>query len=437
MTAVLVSGFSPALILPLLVWVLIFIAVTWSIARRVGLASEKISDSRSQLTGRIVDAYTNIESVKLFARHKQEEVYALRALRIQRNRLQRFMRLITHMQIQQAILNGVLLIGLVGVGLWSWTAGTMSVGEVAAVTGLAMRLNGMTGWIMWITVRIFEQKGTLEEGLRSLSHEPAIVDVPAAPALVFKRGEITFEGVTHHYGRGSGGLDSLDLTIAPGERVGIVGPSGAGKSTLIGLLLRYRDPESGRILIDGQDITHVAQESLRETIGMVTQDSSLLHRSIEQNLRYGRPDASEADVREALELASAEGFVPHLEDTYGNTGMGAFVGERGVKLSGGQRQRIAIARVLLKNAPIMILDEATSALDSEVEVAIQRSLARVMRGKTVIAIAHRLSTIAQMDRIIVLDKGRIVEQGPHDVLRDQNGLYARLWSHQSGGFLTD
>ncbi|MEO0991008.1 MAG: ABC transporter ATP-binding protein, partial [Pseudomonadota bacterium] len=335
------------------------------------------------------------------------------------------------------LLNGFLIVGVGGLALWLWSMGLVSVGEVSAAFALTIRLNGMSGWIMWVSIRLFEHFGVIREGLRSISVPHDVTDRPAAQALKPGRGEIRFDHVSHHYGKRTGGLDDVDLTIQPGEKVGLVGPSGAGKSTMMNLLLRYRDVEQGRILVDGQDIAAVTQESLRRNIGVVTQDSALLHRSIRANILYGRPDAGEAAMVRAAEQAEAHAFILGLTDREGRTGYNAQVGERGVRLSGGQRQRIAIARMILKDAPIVILDEATSALDSEVEAAIQRSLRTAMQGKTVIAIAHRLSTIAEMDRIVVLDQGRVVETGAHEDLLSNGGLYARLWARQSGGFIAN
>ena len=431
---ILVSGIDWRIAVPLALWLLAYASYTYWTAVRVARASEKWSGARSMVTGRIVDAYTNIETVKLFSEGPQEEVYVLSALRRLRLRFQRFLRLMTELSFALNVINGILFVGVIGAAVWLWTRGESTVGEVAAVTALAVRLNGMAGWILWVTVRLFENAGTVREGLESVSVDHAVVDQGKAP-LAVTVGRIDFKALTHHYGKGFGGLDGVSLTIEPGEKVGLVGRSGAGKSSLVNLLLRFRDPEGGAIEIDGQDIAGVAQDSLRRAIGMVTQDSSLLHRSIRANILYGNSGASEADMVEAAKRAEAHEFILTLRDLKGRTGYNAFVGERGVKLSGGQRQRIAIARVILKNAPILVLDEATSALDSEVEAAIQRTLYDVMEGKTVIAIAHRLSTIARMDRIIVIDHGRIVEQGSHDDLLRQNGLYAGFWSRQSGGFL--
>ncbi|NRP13902.1 putative multidrug export ATP-binding/permease protein [Aliiroseovarius sp. xm-m-379] len=423
--------------LPLAIWLVLYIAYTRHIARRVAVASEKWSDARSLVNGRVVDAYANIESVKLFAQGAGEERYVLSAMRRLRLRFMRFLRLMTELSFGLNILNGMLITGVLGPALWLWTAGLISVGEVAAASALTVRLNGMSGWIMWVTIRLFEHAGVIREGLRSIAVPHELVDAPGATRLQIDRGEIRFDALTHHYGRGKGGLDNVSITVKPGEKVGLVGRSGAGKSSLVNLLLRFRDPEGGRILIDGQDVAQVTQDSLRAQIGMVTQDSSLLHRSVRANILYGRPDADEAMMVAAARRAEAHEFIQTLEDPQGRRGYNAHVGERGVKLSGGQRQRVAIARVMLKDAPILVLDEATSALDSEVEAAIQKTLYGMMEGKTVMAIAHRLSTIAEMDRVIVLDQGRVIEQGTHDELLALGGTYAGLWERQSGGFLAE
>ena len=423
------------LIFPMLIWLCVYVAYTIWIARRVGAASEKWSDARSMVTGRVVDAYANIESVKLFAHSGREVDYARHAMRRHRVRFQRFLRLMTELSFFQNVLNGFLILGVLGPAIWLWSRDIVSMGEVAAASALVIRLNGMTGWILWVTIEMFENAGTIREGLESVSVGHDVTDRPGAPALLGGPGEIRFEDVVQHYGRGSGGLAGVSLTIRPGEKVGLVGRSGAGKSSLVSALLRFRDTESGRVLIDGQDVASVTQDSLRARIGMVTQDSSLLHRSVRANILYGRPGASEADMVEAARKAEAHDFISSLIDPKGRTGYDAHVGERGVKLSGGQRQRVAIARVILKDAPILVLDEATSALDSEVEQEIQKTLYGLMEGKTVIAIAHRLSTIARMDRILVLDEGRVVEEGSHDDLLAKQGLYASFWSRQSGGFL--
>ena len=428
---------TPWLALPLAIWLVLYVLYTRYVAVRVAGASEKWSDARSLVTGRVVDAYANIESVKLFSQGAAEEDYVKSSMRRHRLRFQRFLRLMTELSFGLNVLNGMLITGVIGPALWLWTRGTVSVGEVAAASALTVRLNGMSGWIMWVTIRLFEHAGVIREGLRSIAVQHEITDAPAAPALALTKGEIVFDDISHHYGKGAGGLDHVSLTIPAGQKVGLVGRSGAGKSSLVNLALRFRDVEQGRILIDGQDVAGVTQDSLRAAIGMVTQDSSLLHRSVRANILYGRPDASEAEMFEAARRAEAHEFILGLEDPKGRTGYTAHVGERGVKLSGGQRQRIAIARVMLKDAPILVLDEATSALDSEVEAAIQDTLYGMMEGKTVIAIAHRLSTIARMDRIVVLDAGRVVEDASHDALIAEGGLYADLWARQSGGFLAE
>jgi ATP-binding cassette subfamily B multidrug efflux pump len=433
--AFLLSAADPRLAVPLLIWALLYAALTYWTVKRVGPASQAASDARSAVTGRVVDSYSNIHSVKMFAHHDQEIDYAKDAIERSRQTFSHEMRIFSVMDVALNVLNGLLIVGVVGWAILLWMQGSASVGIVTAAAGITLRLNGMSGWVMWAVSSFFRQLGVVAEGMQTIAQPITLTDVPQAPALNFSKGEIVFENLTHHYGRGSGGLEGLNLTIKPGEKIGLVGRSGAGKSTLVKLLLRFYDPEEGRLLIDGQDITQVTQDSLRRNIGMVQQDSSLLHRSVRDNILYGRTGASQAEIAQAAARASADEFIPELRDPEGRVGYEAQVGERGVKLSGGQRQRIALARVILKDAPILVLDEATSALDSEVEAAIQDTLYRVMEGKTVIAIAHRLSTIAQMDRILVLDDGKIAEEGTHTALLARGGLYARFWTRQSGGFL--
>jgi len=426
---------DPRLMLPLALWLALYaLLINWTV-RRVGPASKAASDARSAITGRVVDSYTNIHSVKMFAHDDRELSFAKEAIEESRRTFQAEMRIFTVMDAALVTLNGLLIVGVVGWAIWLWMQGQASVGVVAAATALTLRLNAMTGWIMWALTTFFRQLGVVAEGMETIAQPIDLVDAPDAKPLALGAGGIELRGVSHHYGRGAGGLDRIDLAIAPGEKVGLIGRSGAGKSTLVKLLLRFYDTETGQILIDGQDIARVTQDSLRSKIGMVQQDSALLHRSVRDNLLYGRPDASEAQVIAAAKQAEAHEFILDLTDPQGRSGYDAHVGERGVKLSGGQRQRVTLARVILKDAPILLLDEATSALDSEVEAAIQDTLYGMMRGKTVIAIAHRLSTIAQMDRILVMDQGRIVEQGRHEDLLSSGGLYARFWARQSGGFL--
>ncbi len=434
--AVLLSLADPRLLLPMVIWFVLYaFLIAWTV-KRVGPASHAASDARSTVTGRVVDAYSNIHSVKMFAHHNLELDYAKEAIDHTRDTFMAEMRLYTIMDVILVALNGFLIVGVVGWAVVLWAQGVASVGVVAAATALTLRLNAMTGWIMWALTTFFRQLGVVAEGMETIAQPIKLVDVPNAKPLRLEKGSLTLHSLTHHYGRKSGGLNSINSFIQSGEKVGLIGRSGAGKSTLVKLLLRFYDPDSGRIEIDGQDIANVTQDSLRLNIGMVQQDSSLLHRSVRANILYGRPDANEEDIIEAAKQARAHDFILDLVDPQGRTGYDAQVGERGIKLSGGQRQRVMLARVILKNAPILVLDEATSALDSEVEDAIQDTLYQMMEGKTVIAIAHRLSTIAAMDRILVLDNGKIVEDGPHSALLQNKGLYAELWNRQSGGFLT-
>jgi ATP-binding cassette subfamily B multidrug efflux pump len=424
------------LLLPLALWFAGFVLIAWWFIPRITAMSRDVAEARSVLAGRIVDSYTNIQTVKLFAHAEREEAYARDALEDFRWTFARQLRLFTWLTITMAGLSVLLIGGVVGYGVWLWSLGAVSVGAIATASALVVRLNGMVDWIMWSLTTLFQNIGTVQEGMETVSQPLRLKDRPDARPLRLSRGEVRFEGVTHLYGRPEGGgVCGLNLTVRGGERVGLVGPSGAGKSTLVNLVLRFYDPDEGRVLIDGQDLALCQQESVRAHIAMVTQDTALLHRSIRDNILYGRPEASEAEVWEAARRVKADEFIPGLIDQAGRRGMDAHVGERGVRLSGGQRQRIALARAVLKNAPILILDEATSALDSEVEVAIQDSLEALMEGKTVIAIAHRLSTIQRMDRIVVMEEGRIAEEGTHAALLGRGGLYARLWARQSGGFI--
>jgi ATP-binding cassette subfamily B multidrug efflux pump len=423
------------LTLPLAAWLALYAITLWYFVPRIKDLSFHASEARSLLTGRIVDSYTNILTVKLFAHAEREDDTARAVMADHLEKFAASQRNLTLMELVLYSINGALMVTATALAIWLWTHNSVTIGDVALTTTLAIRIIGMSGWILWTVAGIFENLGTVEDGMATISRANQVVDRPGAKPLKVTRGEIRYEGVRFHYGKEGGVIDNLSLTIRAGEKVGLVGRSGAGKSTLVNVLLRFYDLERGRILIDGQDIAGVTQDSLRAQIGMVTQDTSLLHRSIRENILYGRPDAGEAAMIAAAKRAQAHEFILGLEDLKGRKGYAAHVGERGVKLSGGQRQRIAIARVLLKNAPILILDEATSALDSEVEAAIQEQLYNLMEGKTVIAIAHRLSTIAAMDRLVIMDLGRIVEEGSHNELLKRGGLYAELWLRQSGGFL--
>ena len=430
-----VGSFNAWMLLPLLAWLGLYLLALWFFVPRLARVSQAQADARSLMTGRITDAYTNIATVKLFAHDRREADHAKGAMAEFLDTVYRQMRLATGFEVLIHALSMALVLGIAGTALALWVRGAVGVGAVAAATAMALRLNGISHWIMWEMAMLFEHVGTVADGIATLSRPRAVVDAPAARPLVVRQGEIQLDNLRFAYGGTRTVINGLTLTIRPGEKIGLVGRSGAGKSTVVNLLLRFHDLAAGRILIDGQDIAQVTQDSLRAQIGMVTQDTSLLHRSVRDNILYGRPDAGDAAMRAAAERAEADGFIAGLHDAKGRSGYDAHVGERGVKLSGGQRQRIAIARVMLKDAPILLLDEATSALDSEVEAAIQASLYRLMEGKTVVAIAHRLSTIAAMDRLVVMDAGRIVESGSHAELLAAGGLYARLWAHQSGGFL--
>lgn len=424
------------LVLPLLVWLALYICLQFYFIPRLKDVASRQADARSDMTGRIVDSYTNINTIKLFSHTSREADYAKDSMSRFLHPVYEQMRLVTWLSFSVQALNYLLVFSIGALSIWLWMAQAVSVGAIAIAVSLSLRLNGMSQWIMWEVSSLFENIGTVADGITTLAQPQQVLDSPTATPLQVKGGGIHFDQVSFQYAsQGRQVLQQLDLNIKPGEKVGLVGRSGAGKSTLVNLLLRFYDLETGQIRIDGQNIRDVKQESLRAQIAMVTQDTSLLHRTVRENILYGKPDASEAELLAAVKAAEADQFISELSDPRGNQGLDAQVGERGVKLSGGQRQRIAIARVLLKNAPILILDEATSALDSEVEAAIQHSLNRLMAGKTVIAIAHRLSTIAAMDRLIVLDQGAIVEQGSHQELIAKGGIYAQLWAHQTGGFI--
>jgi ATP-binding cassette, subfamily B, multidrug efflux pump len=431
---VLLASRDLRLSLPVMLWFVGYVATLCYFVPRLRGRSRRLSESRSTLTGRIVDSYTNILTVKLFARPSDEDAFVRTAIDDHTELFRLQLRLMTALSVVLTLLNALMMAGTAAVAVWLWSQGRADVGAIATAVPLAWQIANMAGWIAQSVTSIFENVGTVQDGMRSIAVPRQMADRPGATALRVSRGAVRFEGVRFGYGTARGVLHGIDLAIEPGERVGLVGPSGAGKSTLVHLLLRFYELDEGRILIDGEDIAQVTQESLRSRIAMVTQDTSLLHRSIRDNIRYGRPEASEAEVREAARRAHALDFIEELEDWQGRRGFDAHVGERGVKLSGGQRQRIALARVILKNAPILILDEATSALDSEVEAAIHEQLDELMQGRTVIAIAHRLSTIARMDRLVVLNHGHTVETGAHAELLRRGGTYARLWWRQSGGF---
>jgi len=432
---VLIGQSDLLLIAPLIVWLGVYVVMLVNFVPRLKAISMAQADARAQMTGRIVDTYTNIQTIKLFAHTLGEQDYARDAMSGFMATVYRQMRLVTWLTLWLQTANIALLVSVAAVAVYAWQQAEISLGAIAVAVALVMRIRAMSNWILWEVAGLFENIGTVQDGIDTLAQPLAVVDRADAAELTVPHGEIRFEHVRFHYGRESGVIEDLSLVIRPGEKVGLIGRSGAGKSTLVNLLLRFYDLEGGHILIDGQDIARVTQESLRRNIGMVTQDTSLLHRSIRDNIRYGAPDATEAEIVEAARRAHADAFIADLADKRGRGGFDAHVGERGVKLSGGQRQRIAIARVLLKNAPILVLDEATSALDSEVEAAIQEQLHALMQGKTVIAIAHRLSTIAALDRLVVMDEGAIVESGTHRDLLDRDGIYAALWRRQSGGFL--
>ncbi|WP_349362608.1 MAG: ABC transporter ATP-binding protein [Roseitalea porphyridii] len=432
---VLVATMQAWLMVPFLLWLAAYVVLMWHFLPKMRVISELQSDARSTMTGRVVDSYTNIMTVKLFAHAGREEGYAREAMDDFLGTVHPQMRLVTTLNVSLDIANALLLASVAAIGILGWTTGTATVGAVAVAVGLVLRLEGMSYWVMWELAGLFENIGMAEDGMNTIARPQAVSDRDDAKTLVVERGEIEFDGIRFHYGKQGGVIDNLSLTVKPGEKVGLVGRSGAGKSTLMNVLLRLYDLEGGQIRIDGQDIAAVTQDSLRGQIGVVTQDTSLLHRSVRDNIAYGYPDATDEQVIEAAKRANAHDYILGLVDPQGRTGYDAHVGERGVKLSGGQRQRIAVARVFLKNAPILVLDEATSALDSEVEAAIQDNLNALMEGKTVIAIAHRLSTIANLDRLVVMDKGTIIEEGTHEELAAAGGLYGQLWARQSGGFI--
>ncbi len=432
---IMVASADWRLALPMVVWLAVYISLIAYFVPRMKEISTAQADARSAMTGRIVDSYTNISTVKLFSHARREEDYARQSMDEFLGTVHQQMRFVTLFETTVYINNSLLVFLVSAMSIGFWLNGVVSVGAIAVVIGLSLRINGMSQWIMWEVAGLFENIGVVQDGMDMLALPHEVVDRPGAARLAAREGKIDVERVRFHYGKTSGVIEDLSLAIKPGEKIGLVGRSGAGKTTLVNLLLRFYNLESGRILVDGQDVAFMTQDSLRSQIGVVTQDTSLLHRSVRDNIAYGRPDASEAEIIEAARRANALEFIARLEDLAGRKGLDAHVGERGVKLSGGQRQRIAIARVFLKDAPILVLDEATSALDSEVEAAIQENLFALMEHKTVIAIAHRLSTIAQMDRLVVLDAGQIVETGIHSDLIKSGGIYADLWARQSGGFI--
>lgn len=437
--AAIIGQLDPWLLLPFIGWCIIYALAMYYFIPRLSKVASMQADARSTMTGRVTDAYTNIMTVKLFSHAGNEAKYAQESMDEFLTTVNKQMRLVSSFEIVNHLLSILLILSTTGIALWLWSNQLVGIGAIATTTAVALRLNGLSHWIMWEMAALFENIGVVKDGINTFSTAKTNVDKPNAKDLVITQGKIEFQNIHFTYDEKIGNtiIEDLNLTIKSGEKIGLVGRSGAGKSTLINLLLRFYDLQNGKIIIDGQDITEVSQESLRAQIGMVTQDTSLLHRTVRENLLYGNNQATEEEMINAAKKAHADKFIQTLIDASGRTGYDAFVGERGIKLSGGQRQRIAIARVILKNAPILLLDEATSALDSEIEQAIQESLYTLMEGKTVIAIAHRLSTIAAMDRLIVLDQGKIIEQGTHQELLDKNGLYAQLWKHQSGGFLPD
>ncbi len=432
---ILVGSFNLWLVLPFLVWLILYVIMLLILLPKLSAESRNFADSRSLLTGRIVDAYTNIMTVKLFAHSGREELYARDAMQIMLKNNHQILRYLTVLELCLSTINALLLFSVGWIALWLWLTGAGTVGAVAVSTTLVLKFFGMSHWIMWEMWGLFENIGIARDAMSTIAKKRNVLDPANALDLAVRGGAIHFDKIKFHYGKKSGVIEQLSLKIKPGEKVGIVGRSGSGKTTLMNILLRLYDLEGGRILIDDQDIASLKQNRLRAAIGVVSQDTSLLHRSIADNIAYGQEQASRADIIKAAKRANAHEFIATLEDKKGNKAYDVLVGERGVKLSGGQRQRIAIARMFLKDAPILLLDEATSALDSEVEAAIQENLFALMEGKTVIAIAHRLSTISSLDRLVVMDKGEIIEQGSHDELVANGGLYAKLWSRQSGGFL--